>query len=231
MINYRAARRRCHLPHKRRTRFLSLKLIGALLLVSVAAAACLSQAFAAQSGRRTKKGAAPQPTPTAAEAATAAQADKPDDRILSLIIVGDETDAETKVAASTYPDRMAKACERRLKEGPLRVTITRAGRMSREKAVELAKREQHTHVLWFEFLTRRVGLFDQTVEHVDYLILTPRTAKTLVSGRFRIGQNRNSTIHRGGTIRIPSARTRVPRFEDQVEDGGRELADRVRGKL
>lgn len=209
-----------------------------LLLAAVAATLCLSQAFALtapQSGRRTKKDApapsktAPQPASPQTTAADGAQPDESATRIRSLIIVGNDTDSEYKILTSKHPEMLAKFCEERLKEERVRAALSWGGRIGRAKAIELAKREQDAHVLWFEFMTRGTARIADRIDRVDYFILAPRTAEMIFTGQIRL---KHDTMPRGGPLpRIPGVRTNVRPIEIQLRDAGRELAERIKDKL
>lgn len=207
---------------------LSLKTLKVLLLVCVLAALCLPQTAAAQSGRKSTKKVSPVP----AEPATASQADKPAPRITSVIICGHDISKESKEIVSTNVSTVVKAFTSQLNGRPgLLMGVVNGGKLTREQAVARAKREQGAYVLWFGYSVKMVGLFDNTVEHIDYVVLMPQTAETLTEGR--VYPDRQKThADPGGIMRLPTNRRRSrPDPVSQLETGGREIADRVRNKL
>ena len=102
--------------------------------------------------------------------------------------------------------------------------------MKRAAAMERAKLESEAYVLWMEIKTRHVGLFDTEVVVINYYVFTPKTAKVLIEGQL----DPKRQVKRIGQVRIPQAPQRTHpaiRYEDQLEEGGRAVADRVRGAL
>ncbi len=74
-----------------------------------------------------------------------------------------------------------------------------------------------------------VGLYDETVEYIDYVVYKPQTAMVLVEGRVYPSKQKEFADPRG-IMRLPRVRSRpIPSL--QLEAGGREIADRVRNKL
>lgn len=181
---------------------------------------------ASQSGRRTVKKVSPVPP------ATSAQPDKPAPRITSVIIGGHDISKETKEIVSTNVSTVVKAFTSRLNGRPgLLMGVVNGGKMTREQAAERAKREQGAYVLWFGYSNRMVGLFDTTVEHIDYVVLMPQTAETLTEGRVYPDEQKTHADPRA-IMRLPTSRRRTrPDTNTQLETGGREIADRVRNKL
>lgn len=205
------------------------KRLRVLLLVCALSAFCLPH-VAAQSGRRTTSKVSPAPSP---EASAAASSDNPSTRISAVVIGGHDVDPETKETYSNTVSHAVKACTARLKEhrGPT-MNIRNGGKMTRAEAVELAKRETGAYVLWFGYRTRRVDLFYDTVEYMDYVVLMPKTAQTLTEGRV-YPDRQKKTVDPGGVMRLPGVRRqeRPPNAFRQLETGAREIADRVKNKL
>ncbi len=200
-----------------------------LLAVYVLAALCLSHAAAApQSGRRnTKKSPVPPPA-----AAPGAQADSPAGRITSIVIGGHNITKGKKEIISTKVSTVVKAFTSQLNGRPgLLMGVVNGGKMTREQAFERAKRETGAYVLWFGYSTKMVDLYDDTVEHMDYIVLMPQTAEVLTEGRV-YPDRQKTTVDPGGILRLPTSRRRSrPDPHWQLETGGREIADRVRNKL
>lgn len=186
---------------------------------------CFAQ-VAAQSGRRPKPNGSIQPpanggqtTPPTAEAS----------KITSIIIGGSDIDPDTKEVWSNQTSIVADACTERLKERPgLGLEIVYGGKMTKAQAVERAKKEFNTYVLWFGYRSRLVGL-NSIIDYIEYVVFNPQTASTLTEGRVYPGKPK-TTADPGGIIRLPTREGRRPNSR-LLERGGREIADRVRGVL
>lgn len=183
---------------------------------------CVTQ-MAAQSGRRPKT-TSPPPTPVEQKTAPA---ESP--RITSMIIGGHNIDPGTKEYWSTDVSTVAKGCTDRFKESPpLDLGINYGGKMTKTQAIERAKKEASSYVLWFGYRSKQVGL-DFIVDYIDYMVLIPQTAKTLTEGRVYPAKQKTSADP-GGIMRLPS-RDRKGSNNRLLEQGGREIADRVRDLL
>ena len=127
---------------------------------------------------------------------------------------------------------MVKAFTSQLNGRPgLLMGVVNGGKMTREQAVERARRERGAYVLWFGYSMRMVGLFDHTVAHIDYVVLMPQTAEALTDGRVYPDEQKTHADPRA-IMRLPTNRRRARPVPDrQLETGGREIADRVRNKL
>jgi hypothetical protein len=206
----------------------SSKTLKLLLLVCVLAALFISHDAAAQSGRKTVKKVSPVP----AEPAAGVQADKPAPRITSVIVCGHNITKGKKEIISTNVSTLVKAFTSQLNSRPgLLMGVVNGGKMTRDEAVERAKREQGAYVLWFGYSTKMVGLYDDTVEHIDYVVLVPQTAEALTGGRVYPDEQKTHADP-GGIMRLPTNRRRSrPDPKWQLEKGGQEIADRVRNKL
>jgi len=187
---------------------------------------CFSQVALAQSGRRPKSVSVPAPV-------TKEQADPPivtPSRMSSIIIVGKDIDPDTKEIWSNQTSIVAEACSDRLKErAGLGLEIVYGGKMTKVEAVERAKKETSAYVLWFGYRSKLVGL-DMIIDYIDYSVIIPQTAGTLTGGRVHPGKQKTSADP-GGILRLPSrGRQRTPNSR-LLEQGGREIADRIRGVL
>ncbi len=199
---------------------------AAFVIRFLAATLFLSQVALAQSGRRTKKPDSAPPAPMASEPANQTAPA----RISSIIIGGQDIDPDTKQLWSNYTSIVVKSCTERLKERPgFAFEVINGGTMTRTAAVERAKRETEVYVLWFGYRSKLVGL-EMTNDYIDYLVLMPQSAKTLTEGRVYPWKQRE-TVDPGGILRVPKRRSRVEPEPDLLRKGGREIADRVRGKL
>jgi hypothetical protein len=203
-----------------------------ILALSVATTVCLSQSALAQSGRRIKRPpSTPQQTAqteTRPETPTAPQTTPPAATV-NAIIVGAEIVMDGYKVHTNEQNDAIKSCMERLKERPL-LNVIKGGKMKRAEAIERAKLETEAYVLWMEIKTRMVGLFYEEVVVINYYVFTPKTAKVLIEGQ--LDPKRQET--RIGQVRIPQ----VPRrthpaiaYMDQLEEGGRAVADRIRGAL
>ncbi len=200
--------------------------LRAFLSIYVLAALCLAHAAGAQSGRRGVKKTSPAPP-------AAAQTDKPAGRITSVVIGGHDISTELKEQWSTSVSTVVKSFTARLGERPVPLLgVVNGGKMTRDEAHARARRETGAYVLWFGYSVRMVGLFDTTVEHIDYVVFMPQTAEVLTGGRVH-PDVRRKTVDPGGVLRVPTSprRRRVVDVNDQLETGGREIADRVRNRL
>jgi hypothetical protein len=122
-----------------------------------------------------------------------------------------------------------KSCMERLKERPI-LNVIKGGKMTRAKAIERANGEPEAYVLWMEIKTRNTGLFYTEVVVINYYVFTPKTAKVLIKGQL----DPKHQAKRIGQVRIPQVPRRTHpaiRYEDQLEEGGRAVADRIRGAL
>jgi len=68
----------------------------------------------------------------------------------------------------------------------------------------------------------------ETICIINYYLLMPRTGKVFVDGKVDPSDKR--VLMGGAVLRLPRG-VRVPRLKDQLKDGGREVADRIKRKL
>ena len=107
--------------------------------------------------------------------------------------------------------------------------IKNGGKMTKTEAIERAKRETDAYVLWFGYRTQLIGLEYQMM-YMDYVVLKPKSASTLTEGRIDFRTSKQSADP-GGVLRLPRGQTRSRSQGHILENGGREMADRVRNKL
>jgi hypothetical protein len=203
-----------------------------IFALSVAATICFSQSALAQSGRRIKREppAPPQPgqTETRPETMTSPQSTTPEAAV-NAIVVGAEIVQDGYVVRTNEQNDAIKTCMERLKERPA-LNVIKGGKMKRAEAMERAKLETEAYVLWMEIKTRIIDLFYMEVVVINYYVFTPKTAKVLVEGKLDPKRQEK----RIGQVRIPQAPRRTHpaiRYEDQLEEGGRAVADRIRGAI
>ena len=198
-----------------------------LLFASAIGIFSANEIILAQSGRRPKTTAAT-PSPQVSEpvdSKTVAQ-----EQILYVIIGGHDIDPDTKESWSTQVSTVVKACTAQLKEPPqMPFEIKNGGKMTKTEAIERAKRETDAYVLWFGYRTQLIGLEYQMM-YMDYVVLKPKSASTLTEGRIDFRTSKQSADP-GGVLRLPRGQTRSRSQGHILENGGREMADRVRNKL
>jgi hypothetical protein len=184
-------------------------------------ALCLAQADAAQSGRKLKP--APPPSETV-------RPDRPAPRITSLVVCGHDITKGGKEYYSTNVSITVKAITAALEERRgLVLGVLNGGKQTRKEAVARALSERGAYVLWFGYSIRMVGLSDETVEYIDYVVYKPGSAMPLTEGRVYPGEQKEFADPRG-IMRLPRVRSR-PMPSLQLEAGGREIADRVWSKF
>jgi hypothetical protein len=200
---------------------LSAKSLKVLSLVCVLAALCLAPTAAAQSGRKLK----PAPPPS-----EPVRPDRPAPRITSLVVCGHDITKGGKEYYSTNVSITVKAITAALEERRgLVLGVLNGGKQTRKEAVARALSERGAYVLWFGYSTRMVGLSDETVEYIDYVVYKPGSAMPLTEGRVYPGVQKEFADPRG-IMRLPRVRSRpIPSL--QLEAGGREIADRVWNKF
>lgn len=195
------------------------------LVVCVAVLLCLTQATG-QSGRKGTKTSVPAPKPQ--ETTTPEPAAVP---ITAIIITGHDIDPDMKEVWSNETSSVAEAIRERLQADPkFGLKIGYNGKMLKPAAVELAKKEKSSYVLWFGYRSKLVGL-DYTVHYLDYVVFMPQTAKNLTEGRVYPASDR-TTGDPGGIIRVPTRANRNPATNRRLlRRGGQQIADRIKGVL
>lgn len=203
-----------------------------ILALSVAATVCLSQSVLAQSGRRIKRNPSTSQqtaqTEIKPETVTAPQATTPATAVNAIIVGAEIVQDGYKVHTNEQNDAI-KSCMERLKERPI-LNVIKGGKMKRTEAMERAKLETEAYVLWMEIKTRHVELFYTEVVVINYYVFTPKTGKVLLEGQLDPKRQVKSI----GQVRIPQVPRRTHpaiRYEDQLEEGGRAVADRIRSLL
>lgn len=217
------------MPQANLRRAVAAKPHGRFLLVCVLAILSFSYSASAQSGRR-KTIPAPRVESKPA-AAIDSEADDPPVPVTSIIVAGDLIDF-AEYRHSDYVDEAVKACVKRLLERPVMNAVA-CGSLKEEAALERAKAETGAYVLWLKITLKDNG-FDrdlrareETICIIDYYLLMPRTGKIFATGK--VDPNDKRVLMGGAVLRLPG--TRMPRLKDQLIDGGREVADRIRRKL
>lgn len=194
------------------------------LIICGAVLLCLTH-VPGQSGRKGTKTSVPAPKP---QETTAPEAEAVP--ITSIIITGHDIDPDMKEVWSNDTSAVAEACRERLKEDPkFSLTIGYAGKMMKPAAVELAKKEKSSYVLWFGYRSKLVGL-NYVTHYLDYVVFMPQTAKNLTEGRVYPAAQRNSADP-GGVIRVPTRASKHEPNRHLLRRGGQQIADRIKGVL
>ncbi len=196
-----------------------------ILFLCALTALLVPAAAAAQSGRRVPNKVSPvQSDPV--------RPDKPAPRVTTVVVCGHDASREMKELVSNNVSITVKAITAALNERRgLLIGVLNGGKQTQLEAVARARREAGAYVLWFGYRMKTVGLSDETVEHIDYVVYKPGTAEVLTEGRVLPGEEKEFADPRGIT-RLPGARVRArPTVLQQLKAGGREIADRVRNKL
>src|SRR5947209_7105314 len=206
---------------------ISEKRCKALLIVCVSMILSFSQGASAQSGRRNKNASTPTAPTVAAEPKTDAPTPTPPKKSapLATIIVSGNKFGSSMYILSSYVDDALTACIDRIKESSALEAIGGGG-LTRKEAVDRAKKETTSYVLWLE-----LKMEEETAESsmlISYYIFAPQTAKILTSGNVYLG-NQSTRTGRVG-VGIPSGTKRMP-IQYQIKEAGREVADRVVSKF
>ena len=214
------------MPLERLMQLLSEKRRKALAMVCVSMILSFSQAASAQSGRKNKNATAPQP-PVTTETKTETPTNPPPKKAApyATVIVGGDKFGTSMYVLSSYVDDAIKACIDRIKESSA-IEAIGGGNMTRKEALDRAKKETTSYVLWLE-----LRLEQDAVENslsISYYLFAPKTAKILASGNVYLG---NRSVRSGPVgVGIPSATKQMP-IQYQIKEGGQEVADRVVSKF
>jgi len=197
-----------------------------LLTVCAVALLCLSQAALAQSGRRQKTVSSPSPpadtTTKDKESEAKPRAEKP--APLATVIVGGDRFSNSYSVGPTYIDEAVESCTENLNRSGGLEAIG-GGDMTRKDAVDRAKKETASYVLWLEMRVEGNRTDDVTV---SYTLFRPQTAKILASGNVYLATRR---VGRGPVgVGVPGVGGRLP-LQYLMREAGREVAGRVADKL
>jgi hypothetical protein len=199
---------------------------GRLLTVCAVALLCFSQAALAQSGRRQKTIASPSPpadSPAAKDEGEAKpRAERP--APLATVIVGGDTFSNSMTIGPTYMGEAVDSCIENLnRAGGLEARG--GGAMSRKEAVDRAKKETESYVLWLE--VRGEGRRSDEL-YVSYTLFSPQTAKIMTSGNVYLTARR---MGRGPVgVGVPGVGGRLP-LQYLMKEAGRDVAGRVADKI
>jgi len=233
---------------------------GRLLIVCAVAVVCCSVQGLAQSGRRRSPRVVAAPTVAAEEKTEAKTEAKPEAKpeakteakagekteakaeetaieprvierpvTVSAVLVGGNIVTDADYFKSNYVDRATRECRDRLMEQPV-LEVTRGGKLTRKEAVVLAKKAKDSYVLWFEINMKTSSMWgDMVVSHIEYVVFKPQTAEILTQGK--VNPNTPGIRRDGDVVRVPSVKRRATSEMEQVLEGARIIADRVRLKF
>ena len=198
-----------------------------LSIISLIAICLVFGAVHGQSGRKPPPPPRPSTPPADTTEPPASSDSKPEKQKVPIIVT---TYLPNVSSSSIYVNVVADGCLGRLKQSG-GFAVTRQREMNRKEASDTAKGSADSYVLWVELRSDRA---DPTVEdsryaydlYVDYALFTPGTGKVKTTGR--VYQRRAGTI--GSPVPLPPTVGRAP-IESQLEQAGRETADRVMSAL
>lgn len=202
------------------------------LIFGVAVIFCCCQMIAAQSGRRsTNKSTVPARPPAASEPAADSPADvNANDKISSVVVLGQSSDEGYLFSRSNYLNIALKECVNSLKDyarqSGASLIVTKGDKMDFVQALERAKKETNTHLLWIDLALKDDAYGNTIIDYLDYALLAPQTAKRLASGRVQTGQT--VIVPEGGILRLPQppvARRSSPTL--QIKSSAREIVNRL----
>lgn len=196
---------------------------------------CFCQSITAQSGRRPNRHtAAPAPTPvptdstlkTDSSASSDLSETKPDEKITSILVVGTDYNKSWGYYSTDLKNslkELTKDLKERIRQPGL--VVARGEAMKFDEAIERAKKESDTYILWIELKAEYSVLgYCSRVDYIDYAVLAPQTAKRLTYGR--VDPGKKTVIGMGGGIlRLPTTGRRDARSE--LRWGMEEIANRL----
>jgi hypothetical protein len=180
---------------------------------------CFAIAAQAQSGRRTKT----EPTiPIAAVQPKGDQPAEPKPKVkappeASIIVGGDNT--LSMDLPSGYIGIATDACVERLK-GAGTLDVSGPSNMSRSQAVQEAKKQAESYVLWLELKVDNMATYSRPELSVGYVLFAPKTGKAKSFGSIHLDAMGNRTIGVG----LPNSSVYLERA---MKDAGKEVGDRV----
>lgn len=191
-----------------------------LAVACAVAVLCFSHAVHAQSGRHQRPRVPLPPLPT--EQKNEPPLDEPGKlaAVSSIIVTGDVVH-DFDYYRSNDVSLAVKACVNRLRER-LGLDIVKGGKLTRKEAMAWAKRETAADVLWLEIKVRDAGSYGTLISYINYYVFMPQTAEVLTKGQY----DPYKKVARINGARVPGV-TGPREAIEQLEDGGREIADRV----
>jgi hypothetical protein len=107
--------------------------------------------------------------------------------------------------------------------------VTKGGKAKLEQAVERAKNETDTHLLWLDLIMKDDGYGNTIIDHIGYAILEPKTARRMTFGE--VNPSKITVIGQGGGVlripTVPTQRTSPVAYKSQIRTGVREIVNRL----
>ncbi|HWT00157.1 MAG TPA: hypothetical protein VN256_07915 [Pyrinomonadaceae bacterium] len=201
---------------------------GLLLTACAVTLLCLSQAALAQSGRRQNKPLSPA-TPVAAkdEGEPKPEAKPRPEKAgpVATVIVGGDRFGTSSSIIPGYVDEAIESCVAELNK-TRSLEARGGGGMSRKEAIDRAKKETGTHVLWLDV---RIDGNRQEDIAVSYTLFMPQTAKVVTFGSVYLLGRRAGNGRVG--VGLPPIGGRNMPLQYQMREAGRSVAERVIDKL
>jgi hypothetical protein len=96
--------------------------------------------------------------------------------------VGDSKDISYLYSSSNYLDLALKECVTSFKDS-MRYSgsgfnVAKGGKTKYEEAVERAKNETDTHLLWLELVMKDDGYGNALIDHIAYVVIEPKNRET-----------------------------------------------------
>jgi hypothetical protein len=205
--------------HERFTPSLSGSRRKCLLLVCAVIVLCFSQTAFAQSGRHPKKREPLPPLPTEPKPDPTLEVPSKLVAVKSIIVSGDVVH-DSDYYRSNDVGVAVKACVSRLRER-LGLEIVKGGKLKRKDAVDWAKKETAAYVLWLEIRVQDHG-YRKAISYINYYVFMPQTGDVLTKGQY----DPYKEVVRILGAPVPGTTGEKPAIV-QLEDGGREIADRL----
>ncbi len=221
------------LPGKQIAQRLDALLFCALIIFAA------STAVQAQSGRhirkRDKSATSPAAAPTEPQQTTKPSPSSPAPPRLSILVGSYKYDPSMNHPLS-FHDIILEGCLERFRQSSA-LTVALGGEMNRKEAIERAKSEKETYVMWLELGVESDlgGTADASIGHVNprrlfvnYVVFTPGTAKVKTQGRVFQDTYRAGMGNIGIGVPTPTRRiTRTMPIQCSLRQAGFDTADRV----
>lgn len=180
----------------------------------------------AQSGRQVRRSTpAPVATPAPEPAPTPNKAAEKEKAAIAFIVGIDRYNSFSNIPLYYY-DRVSRGCAERLDEAAAVKADVVQGEMSRGDAINRAKAEKETYVVWLQLSSQTLSSDPGTVSSVqdisvEYSVYAPTTAKRVASGRTYQGARKK------GVVVGPSGRGSTVYGEYLLKQAAREAAERI----
>ena len=212
------------------------RLIVPLLFIQVVL--CAADVAQAQSGRRAKGGAplASKPvvsTPVESEKGLEKPATRTEAQRQPLIVTADEHSFESVYAPVDATRIILNGFVERLKKSSA-FDIRVDKEMSRERASDLARKQEEAYLVWLRFGSDAVSARSHDAQdyYVDYVVFTPATAKVKTGGKIYLRSARRSARVGGVPIGLPLPQTDSrAAWESVLKQAGSDAAERIMGEF